>query len=92
MVTPEKTNTNMISCYPNPFTTSTQIEFKVNTGHTLLQLLNSGGVVLRVLVDGMFNYAGTNSYTLYDNSLAPGIYYIRMQNGMEQHIKSIIKL
>jgi hypothetical protein len=83
---------SMINCYPNPFKTSTQIEFKVSVGHTLLQLLNNSGTVIRVLVDGMFNYEGNNSYTLNDNSLAPGIYYIRMQHGIEQNIKSIIKL
>jgi hypothetical protein len=64
----------------------------VSVGHTLLQLLNNSGAVIRVLVDGVFNYDGTNSYTLYDNVLPPGVYYIRMQNGIEQHIKSIIKL
>ena len=83
---------SMINCYPNPFKTSTQIEFKVSVGHTLLQLLNNSGTVIRVLVDGMFNYEGNNSYSLYDNSLSPGVYYIRLQHGIEQYVKSIIKL
>jgi hypothetical protein len=89
---PASRKPGMINCYPNPFKTSTQIEFKVSVGHTLLQLLNNSGAVIKVLVDGVFNYDGTNSYTLYDNVLPPGVYYIRMQNGIEQHIKSIIKL
>ena len=82
----------MITNYPNPFTTRTQIEYKVNAGHALLQLLDSSGTVLKILVDAVFNYPGTNSYAFYDNSLLPGIYYIRLQNEMEQHVKAIIKV
>ncbi len=92
IATTETKGNAMITNYPNPFTTRTQIEYKVEAGHSLLQLLDSAGAVLRILVDSVFNYAGTNSYAFYDNSLTPGVYYIRLQNGVEQHIKSIIKL
>jgi hypothetical protein len=90
--TSEKGTNSVITNYPNPFTTRTQIEYKVNAGHALLQLLDSSGTVLKILVDAVFNYPGTNSYAFYDNSLLPGIYYIRLQNEMEQHVKAIIKV
>jgi hypothetical protein len=82
----------MIVAYPNPFSQQTRIEFKAEAGHTLVQLLDSTGTVIKLLVDANFSYAGMNSVTLHGNDLLAGVYYIRIQNGVHQYVKTIIKL
>ena len=82
----------LIYNYPNPFSNFTKIEFKTKGGHTLLQLLDGAGTVLRVLVEANYNYAGMNSYMLYGSGLIPGVYYIRMQNEDKVYVKAVIKM
>jgi hypothetical protein len=83
---------SMINNYPNPFNAFTRIEFKTNGGPTLLQLLDTTGAVIKILIDTTYAYAGMNSYTLFGNNLHAGVYYIRVQNGINQYVKTIIKL
>ena len=71
---------SLIFNYPNPFTSQTKIEFKTNGGHTLLQLLDGGGTIMKVLVEATYNFAGMNSFNLYGSDLIPGVYYLRLQN------------
>ena len=78
--------------YPNPFSNFTKIEFKTDGGPTLLQLLDGGGTIIKVLVEATYNYAGMNSFTLYGSGLIPGVYYIRLQNQDKVFVKSIIKI
>jgi hypothetical protein len=82
----------LIYNYPNPFSNFTKIEFKTKGGHTLLQLLDGSGSVIRVLVEATYSYAGMNSFNLYSNGLVPGVYYIRLQNEDKIFVKAIIKM
>jgi hypothetical protein len=82
----------LIYNYPNPFSSQTKIEFKTKAGHTLLQLLDGSGSVIKLLVEATYNYAGMNSYILYGSGLMPGVYYIRMQNQEKVYVKAIIKM
>jgi hypothetical protein len=82
----------MIVAYPNPFSNQSRIEFKTEGGHTLVQLLDTSGTVIKLLVDATYSYAGMNSVTLVGSDLKAGVYYIRIQNGIHQYVKTIIKL
>ena len=82
----------MISNYPNPFTSQTRIEFKSAGGATLVQLLDTSGSVIKILVDASYPYAGMNSVTLFGSNLPAGVYYLRLQNGINQYVKTIIKM
>jgi hypothetical protein len=82
----------MIVAYPNPFSSQSRIEFKTEGGHTLVQLLDTSGTVMKVLVDATYSFAGMNSVTLIGGELKPGVYYIRIQNGVHQYVKTLIKL
>jgi len=82
----------MIVAYPNPFSNQSRIEFKTEGGHTLVQLLDTSGTVIKLLVDATYSYAGMNSVTLVGDALKPGVYYIRIQNGIHQYVKTIVKL
>lgn len=82
----------MIVAYPNPFTQLSRIEFKTEGGHTLVQLLDASGTVIKLLVDATYSYAGMNSTTVLGSDLKPGVYYIRIQNGILQYVKTIMKM
>jgi uncharacterized protein (DUF1501 family) len=82
----------LIYNYPNPFTNFTKIDFKVNVGHILLQLLDGSGTVLKTLLEANYSFSGMNSYNLYGAELSPGVYYIRLQNLDKVFVKAIIKL
>jgi hypothetical protein len=82
----------MIVAYPNPFSNLSRIEFKTEGGHTLVQLLDTSGTVIKLLVDATYSFAGMNSVTLIGSDLKSGVYYIRIQNGIYQYVKTIIKL
>ncbi len=82
----------LISNYPNPFTEITNIEFTTNGGHTLVQIINNLGQVIRTLIDA--DYASAGTYTTYFNSygLPSGVYYARLQNGPTQQVRSMLKV
>ncbi len=82
----------LIYNYPNPFSNFTKIEFKTNGGHTLLQLLDGSGTVLKVLVEATYSFPGMNSCNLYGSGLSTGVYYIRLQNLEKTYVKAIIKM
>ena len=82
----------LIYNYPNPFSNQTKIEFKTNGGHTLLQLLDGSGTLIKILLEATYSSAGLNSYILYGDSLPSGVYYIRLQNVEKVFVKAIVKM
>ncbi len=88
---PKSTEVSLISNYPNPFTINTTVKYITQGGHTLVQVIDCMGRVVRKLVDT--NQTG-NTYTVsFDSTgLAPGIYYFRLQNGPLQQVKSMLKV
>jgi hypothetical protein len=76
---------------PNPFTTSTTIEFKTEGGHTLIQIMDTLGRVIAVPVDREYA-AGVYRIDFNAEGLPPGIYYARFQNGITQQVRSMLKV
>src|SRR4029079_11299375 len=54
----KKAGENLISCYPNPFTSRTNVTFTTKGGHTLVQVFNAEGQLMKTLVNGDYS-AGT---------------------------------
>lgn len=81
----------LIKNYPNPFTNSTTISFSTQGGHTLVQVMDSQGRVVANLID---QYYAPGKYTINFNgvNLPSGIYYLRLQNGPLQQVKSMLKV
>jgi hypothetical protein len=81
----------LVSSYPNPFTNSTTIRFTTKGGHTLVQVIDSSGRVVSNLTD---QYYAPGKYTVTFNSfnLPAGVYYVRLQNGSIQQVKSMLKV
>jgi uncharacterized protein (DUF1501 family) len=92
-VTPPSTGGDfLISNSPNPFTSSTTIKFKTDGGHTLIQVIDMLGRVLKVLLETDYPAAGTYNVTFDSEGLPPGVYYARLQNGVVQHVRPMLKV
>ncbi len=81
----------LIVAYPNPFVESTKITFRTEGGHSLVQVIDTMGRVIKILTDKEY-VPGT--YTLSFNSygLPTGVYYARLQNGTTQQVKALLKV
>jgi uncharacterized protein (DUF1501 family) len=80
----------LINAYPNPFWSSTQISFNTEGGHTLVQIFNGSGQLVKTLCNGIYA-AGKHSVSFDSEWLPNGIYYCRLQNGALQQIKPLVK-
>ena len=82
---------NLITNYPNPFFESTTITFKTLGGHTLVQIFDTAGRLIAVLIDQEYDTAGTYTITFNAGQLAAGVYYTRLQNGSLQQVRTMLK-
>ncbi len=83
--------TNLIINYPNPFVNSTNIKFKTEGGQTLIQIFDTTGRLIKVLVDQVYT-AGTYTISFDTSYLSPGLYYARLQNGPVQQVRPMLKM
>lgn len=77
--------------YPNPFTSSTKITFKTKGGHTLLQVIDGSGQLIKVLLEKTFAAEGTHTVDFSADFLPAGVYYVRLQNGPIQQVRAMMK-
>jgi len=70
--------TSLLGNYPNPFTTSTTIDYQIGIpGHVVLELFNTLGQHVRTLVDH-HHQSGNYSAILEGGGLSPGIYIYQL--------------
>ena len=81
----------LVSNYPNPFTSSTIITFKTAGGHTLVQVMDTTGKVIANLTDQVYA-AGTYTVVFDGSILPPGIFYARLQNMTTQQVRPMLKV
>ena len=81
----------LISNYPNPFTSNTVITFKTAGGHTLVQIIDTSGRVIAHLTDKEYP-SGTYTVVFNSGNLPSGIYYARLQNLATQQVRAMIKV
>lgn len=81
----------IITNYPNPFTESTTIKFTTAGGHTLIQIMNGLGQVIKTLLEQNYATAGTYTVSFNGYGLASGVYYARLQNGPVQQVCPMLK-
>lgn len=90
-IDPNPSGVELISNYPNPFTASTTIKFTTKGGHTLIQIIDITGRVIRTVTES--NYTpGTYTVPFDSGSLPNGVYYARFQNGPTQQVKAMLKV
>ena len=80
----------LIINYPNPFTESTSITFRTKGGHTLIQIIDTLGRVIRTLTDKEYT-PGAYTVSFDSYGLPTGVYYARLQNGAIQQVRSMLK-
>jgi uncharacterized protein (DUF1501 family) len=87
---PGSSGEQLIVNYPNPFVETTTITFHTKGGHTLVQVMDTMGRVLRTLTDKVYT-TGTYHITFDSYTLPPGVYYARFQNGSRQQVRPMLK-
>jgi hypothetical protein len=90
LINPSTSGDSYLDIWGTPFTQSTKIVYKTDGGHTLLQIFDTMGRLVKVPVDAELT-AGTYSYTFDSGPLPAGVYYARLQNGPLQQVKAMIK-
>lgn len=80
----------LIINHPNPFIQTTSITFRTKGGHTLIQIIDQLGRVIRVLADKEY-VPGTYTLPFDGFGLSAGVYYARLQNGSLQQVRSMLK-
>ena len=81
-----KAGVSLISNYPNPFTTSTNIKFTTAGGHTLIQIFDGSGRLMRTLIDQDMKQ-GEYVVNFENENYSTGVYYARFQNGVIQQVR-----
>ena len=89
---PPSADDRIIYNSPNPFTNSTRITFKTDGGHTLIQVIDTLGRVIATLLEKEYAVAMTDTITFNSEGLPTGIYYARLQNGVKQKVRPMLKV
>jgi uncharacterized protein (DUF1501 family) len=76
--------------YPNPFVETTSITFNTKGGHTLVQVIDPMGRVIKTLTDKVYT-SGTYTVGFDGYGLPTGVYYARFQNGSTQQVRPMLK-
>ncbi|MCX8020677.1 MAG: DUF1501 domain-containing protein [Chitinophagaceae bacterium] len=89
---PSTSGDKVIWNYPQPFTQNTEIFFKTQGGHTLIQIFDTMGRLLATPLEKDYTAPATGRVTFYAEGLPTGIYYARFQNGAFQTVWPMMKV
>lgn len=89
---PNNSGNNLITNYPNPFTSKTTISFYSEGGYTLVQIIDPLGRVIKHVIDQNYTAAGTYTAQFDSESLPTGVYYARLQNNAIQQVLPMLKV
>jgi uncharacterized protein (DUF1501 family) len=87
-----QSGSSLIRNYPNPFTINTKIEFTVEAGPTLIQIIDTLGRVVDTPLQKDYAQPGTYNITWNAEGLPSGLYYARLQNGANQQVSPMMKV
>lgn len=82
----------LITNYPNPFTSSTTIKFKTKGKHTLIQIIDMLGRVIQTPIDKEYTQSGEFTVDFNSGALPSGVYYARLQNEQTQQVRPMLKV
>ncbi len=80
---------NLITNYPNPFSSRTTIKYTSAGGHVLIQVFNTQGKLITTLQDGI-KPVGTYNVDFENRYYPPGVYYARLQNEDLQQVRNMM--
>lgn len=79
----------LISNYPNPFQSYTNITYKSKGGHVLIQIFDIQGRLMGTVIDKV-TQAGEFSVLFDTPGLPSGLYYARLQNQELQQVRTMM--
>jgi hypothetical protein len=79
----------LISNFPNPFLSYTNIKYKSKGGHVLIQIFDIQGRLMATVLDQV-TQAGEFSVTFDNPGYGPGLYYARLQNQELQQVRTMM--
>ncbi|MEP7194970.1 MAG: hypothetical protein ABI851_00510 [Saprospiraceae bacterium] len=82
---------NFVSVYPDPFVVFSKISFQSIGRHTSIQIIDNGGSKIKTVLDEVIR-PGKYDLICDLEEAPPGLYYVRIQNGMLQQVKSLLKV
>ncbi len=85
----QESGKNLITNYPNPFSSRTTIKYQSKGGHVLIQVFNTMGKLITTLIDGV-KQEGTYSVDFENQYYPPGVYYARLQNEELQQVRNMM--
>lgn len=88
---PNTSGNTLIANYPNPFQQKTTISYTTSGGHTLIQVMDAMGRVVKTLLDAELS-AGTYTVNFDSGALPAGVYYARLQNLSTQQVRTMLKV
>lgn len=80
---------SLITNYPNPFQTSTTIQFKSKGGRVLIQIFDVQGRLMKTVLDAN-REEGDYTVKLDNEGYMPGVYYARLQNEALQQVRTMM--
>ncbi|MEP7197034.1 MAG: DUF1501 domain-containing protein [Saprospiraceae bacterium] len=86
-----KAGENLIYAYPNPFQERTTVKFESKGGYSLVQMFNNEGVIVKNIFEGELP-EGSYKHDCDLGDAPAGIYYVRVQTGTFQQVKTIHKV
>lgn len=90
-ISQDSINRQLVTIYPNPFHTYITVEFNTIGGHTLIQLIDGAGKIVKTILDREYT-PGKFRIDFDGGYLSAGVYYIRFQNQVFQQVRSVIKV
>ena len=79
------------NCLTQKLSTNATIQFSTKGGHTLIQQIDTLGRVVKVLTNQEY-VAGAYNIDIYNDGLASGAYFIRLQNKSLQRVINVVKM
>jgi len=81
---------DMFQNHPNPFSTSTQIQFELNERTpVMLEVINANGQLVQVIANETLN-PGYHSYIFNCQSLSPGLYFYKLSTDKGVRVNKMI--
>lgn len=87
----QQAGTSLLEVFPSPFTDLVTMVFTTNGDRTVVQVFGENGQVVRTLYNGQMA-PGEQRMQVDLSDLPAGAYYCRVQNGMQQQVKAIMKV
>jgi uncharacterized protein (DUF1501 family) len=83
---------SLITNFPNPFTVKTKLQFTIEAGPVLIQIIDTLGRVVATPLQKDYPQAGTYQIDWDAEGMPTGLYYARLQNNANTQVRPMMKV